>query len=110
MPPDPASEDRNQNGSHRENLSPIYATRRFGHTLPLHIKYGLKWRSRFNSGVLSFWAVTGNRPYWSDFDHVFSDNRFAGVESGITDYNGRETGLFIPFWEAKLIFCGLEYR
>jgi hypothetical protein len=32
------------------------------------------------------------------------------VESGITDYTGKKTGLFIPIWEAKLLFYCREYR
>jgi len=43
------------------------------------------------------------------FEHIFSDNGFTGVESGITDNYGRKTGLIIPYWEAKLHFHGLEY-
>jgi hypothetical protein len=42
------------------------------------------------------------------FDHIFSDNWFTGVESGITDFNGRKTGLFIPFWLADRFSDGLE--
>ena len=32
------------------------------------------------------------------------------MESGITDYTGKKTGLFIPIWEAKLLFYCREYR
>jgi hypothetical protein len=43
------------------------------------------------------------------FDHLFSDTGYTGSESEITDFTWRKTGLFIPFWLAKLNFYGLEY-
>jgi hypothetical protein len=81
----------------------------FGHNPPLYTKIGLKWQSELNSGIFSFWAVSGNRSYWGVFDHLFSDNGFAGTESETIHYTGRKTGLCIPFWLAKLLFYGLRY-
>jgi hypothetical protein len=40
--------------------------------------------------------------------HLFSDNGFNGAESGINDFAGRKTGLFIPFWLADRFLDGLE--
>jgi hypothetical protein len=51
----------------------------------------------------------GNRSYWGTFDPLFSDTRYTGAKSEITGITVRKTGLFIPFWLAKLHFYGLEY-
>jgi len=40
---------------------------------------------------------------------TFFATAFSGLESGITNFNGRKTVLFIPFWEANILFYGLEY-
>jgi hypothetical protein len=49
----------------------------------------------------------GNRSYWGTFDPLFSDTRHTCSESEITGFTGRKTGLFIPFWLAKLWLDGL---
>jgi hypothetical protein len=33
---------------------------------------------------------------YANFDHLFPGNGFAGAKSGITDFEGRKTGLFKP--------------
>ena len=81
----------------------------FGHTLPLYTKLGLKRQSELNSGIFSFWAVSGNRPEWSVFEHYFPYLWFAGTKSETTHYTGRKTGLCIPFWLADRFLDGLEY-
>jgi hypothetical protein len=80
----------------------------FGPALPSYTKSGSKWQSGLNSGIFIFWAGPGNRSYWGVFDHLFPDNGFTGTEPRITDFNGRKTGLFIPFWLANLFPDGLE--
>jgi hypothetical protein len=44
-----------------------------------------------------------DRPEWGIFDHVFFDCCSLSVESGITGFNGRKTGLFKPVWLADLL-------
>jgi|GEM_PF-5309328 len=61
-------------------------------------------------GVFDFRAVPGNRSYWGTFDPIFSDYGYKGLESEIADSAGSKTGLIIPFWLAKLLFYGLDYR
>jgi len=59
-------------------------------------------------GVFAFWPVSGNRTYWGIFDHLFSDTCNKGLESEITRFAGRKTGLIIPFWLADRRSDGLE--
>ncbi len=61
-------------------------------------------------GVFDFRPVLGNRSYWGTFDPIFSDYGYTGLESEIADSAVRKTGPIIPFWLAKLLFYGLEYR
>ena len=59
-------------------------------------------------GVCVFWPIYGNRSYWGIFDPLFSDNGYTGLESEITSFAGRKTGLIIPFWLADRRSDGLE--
>lgn len=76
---------------------------------PLFIKSGSKWQSGLNQGIFDVLPVPGNRSYWGTYDPIFSDNVYFRIESGITCFAGRKTGLNIPFWLADLLFHGLEY-
>jgi hypothetical protein len=53
-------------------------------------------------------SVYGNRSYWGTFDHIFSDTDYKSLESEITSFAGRKTGLIIPFWLADRRSDGLE--
>jgi hypothetical protein len=75
---------------------------------PLYIKSGSKWQSGLNMGIFAFRPVFGNRSYWGIFDHIFSDTVYTGLESEITNFAGRKTGLISPFWLADRRSDGLE--
>jgi hypothetical protein len=64
-----------------------------------------------NQGTIQAYSLFlsghGNRSYWGTFDTLFSDTWYTGVESEITGFTGKKTGLFIPFWLAKVGFGGL---
>jgi hypothetical protein len=53
--------------------------------------------------------VSGNRPEWGTFEHYFRDLWFNRMESRITDFTGRKTGLFKPVWLPDRFLDGLEY-
>jgi hypothetical protein len=74
----------------------------------LYIKSGLKWQSGLNYGIFTFWPVRGNRSYWGTFDPIFSDYGYTGLESEIASFEGRKTGLIIPFWLVDRRSDGLE--
>ena len=59
-------------------------------------------------GVFAFWPVSGNRSYLGTFEHIFSDTCNKGLESEITRFAGRKTGLIIPYWLADRCSDGLE--
>jgi len=59
-------------------------------------------------GVFAFWPVSGNRSYWGTFEHIFSDTGYTGLESEITRFAGRKTGLIIPYWKADRRSDGLK--
>jgi len=67
-----------------------------------------EWQSGLKMGVFDFQPVPGNRSYWGTFHPLFSDYGYFSLESKMADFAVRKTGLIIPFWLAKLPFCGLE--
>jgi len=75
---------------------------------PHVFKTGSKWQSGLKSGIFIIRVDPGNRSYWGTFDPLFSDTGYKGLESEITDFAGRKTGLFIPFWMADRLPDGLE--
>jgi len=69
---------------------------------------GSKRKSGLNSGISGFQHGPGHRSYWGTFEHIFPENGDTGLESEITDFYGKKTGLFIPYWMADLSSDGLE--
>jgi len=59
-------------------------------------------------GVFCFSSFFSDRPEWGVFDYVFPDFRGLGLKLGITDFEGRKTGLFKPVWLADRFPDGLE--
>ena len=71
------------------------------------MKQGSKCQSGLNLGIFTFWPVFGNRSYRCIFDPIFSDTGHTDLESEITSFAGRKTGLIIPYWLADRRSDGL---
>lgn len=97
-------EDKNLNGPHRLKLMTSTNNPLFGSNLLSYSEYALKLQTDHNSGIFLFRQLEKTGLNGVFFYHLFSYNKYISVESGITDNNGRKTGLLIPFLEVKILF------